>query len=202
VKSIIELSRHHVEVTSATYPELDRLVELVCRRLDVRRPPVFVSGSAMPNAFALGFFWSPKSALIVLTRGIVAFPEEELIFVLGHELGHLQRWHGVVSAFFEYLCNWGTVFSWPLRFLTGSFRIKSEYVADRFGLVAAEGDALVACRSLIRISTGRGDIPASAIDSDNKWYSSLVEMLGTHPFLGRRLREIEKYGREMYYETT
>ncbi|MET1101584.1 MAG: M48 family metalloprotease [Pyrodictiaceae archaeon] len=75
-------------------PELSWLearLEELARRAGLRRPPrLVVAETRAPNAFAYG---SPLAGYYVaVTRGLLEnLPREEIIAVLGHELGHLRH---------------------------------------------------------------------------------------------------------------
>lgn len=57
-------------------------------------PPLYVSATRTPNAFASGL--SPKSAFVCVTQGLLdTMNEHELAGVIGHELGHVK--HGDIK---------------------------------------------------------------------------------------------------------
>ena len=57
-------------------------------------PPLYVSNTRSPNAFASGL--SPKSAFVCVTQGLLdTMNEHEIAGVIGHELGHVK--HGDIK---------------------------------------------------------------------------------------------------------
>lgn len=65
------------------------LVERAARRFDAPVPKIVISNSFVPNAAASGV--SPKRGVLLLTGGIlIQLSEEELLSVIGHEIGHLK----------------------------------------------------------------------------------------------------------------
>ena len=68
-------------------PELQRLVDEAARRAGLSNPPKAVVVEGPPNAFAYGNFLSGKY-VAVSTEMLRITDKEELMAVIGHELGH------------------------------------------------------------------------------------------------------------------
>lgn len=65
------------------------LVEKAARKFDLPVPKIVISNTMVPNAAATGP--SPKRSLVLITTGLlVQLEEDEILSVLGHEMGHLQ----------------------------------------------------------------------------------------------------------------
>ncbi len=78
------------EVSEAEAPELYRIVRTLCQRANLPMPRIYIVPSQTPNAFATGR--SPKHAAVAVTEGLLhMLDEEELMGVLGHELGHVKH---------------------------------------------------------------------------------------------------------------
>ena len=86
----LENTADNVRVTPRMFPRLYRYLGWGCRILDVEEPELYVTMDPNPNAFTYGH----KSPFIVLTSGIIdLLGDEELSFVVGHELGHIKAGH-------------------------------------------------------------------------------------------------------------
>src|SRR4029079_3973745 len=80
----------NVRVTPRMFPRLHRYLGWGWRILDVEEAEVYVTMDPDPNAFTYGH----KSPFIVVTSGLIdLLSDEELAFVIGHELGHIKAGH-------------------------------------------------------------------------------------------------------------
>jgi heat shock protein HtpX len=78
------------EVTEAEEPGLHRIVRELALRGGLPMPKVYVISNDAPNAFATGR--NPQHAAIAVTTGIKQLlNEEELKWVLAHELSHIRH---------------------------------------------------------------------------------------------------------------
>ena len=78
------------EVSPAEAPELHAIVEELAYRAGLPKPRVAIVESLSPNAFATGR--DPNHSLIAVTTGILQIlNRDELLAVLGHELGHVKN---------------------------------------------------------------------------------------------------------------
>jgi Zn-dependent protease with chaperone function len=187
-----------VEVRSLRDRRLGNLVAVACARLAVPMPPVYVRQDPSLNAFTMGL---GPSNIVVLHSGLVRqMPPDEILFVVGHELGHVRFGHA----------TWSTLTS-PLRlhplFWVGAvvglffngWSLRAEYTADRAGLLAVR-DARAAVSALVRVTTGAGaeqvGEPAPVADGSDGAIGRLVEQLGTHPFLAHRVRAVREFSRD------
>ncbi len=178
---------------------LRHLVTVACARLRAAAPPVYVREDPTLNAFTMGL--GGKNILVLNSALIREMPPEELLFVVGHELGHLKfghtTWLTLTSPLRLNRFNWvgmliGLVFNtWSLR---------AEYTADRAGLVAV-GSGVSAVSALHRIAAGAGiesgSVPDAGSDasSQDTVVEHLAESLGTHPFLHHRTRGVLAFAR-------
>ncbi len=78
------------EVSYEQAPELHRIVGELARRAGIPKPKIYIIPSKQPNAFATGR--SPKNSVVAVTEGILELmTPEELMGVLGHEMGHIKN---------------------------------------------------------------------------------------------------------------
>lgn len=142
-------------------PTLYRLMQEGAEILDVPEPEIYLQRDPVENAYTAGV----SRTFIVLSSALVEnFSNDELLFVIGHELGHVKCGHvlyqmvgrlllplletlgsvtlglgqlagiGLVSGFYEWLRQ-------------------AEFSADRAGLLACQ-DARVACTAIMKLGGG------------------------------------------------
>ena len=134
-----------VKVSERQFPHIYALVEdgVILDLPDV--PDVFVMQNPIPNAMAIG----RDRPFIVMTTGLVNLhDEEELRWVVGHELGHVLSGHAVYRTMLLILIQLAARIAWmPIGYLglraiiwglEEWFR-KSELSCDRAGLLAGSG---------------------------------------------------------------
>jgi len=77
------------EVDEASDPDLVGLLRATAARADLPAPRLYLIDCEQPNAFAVGT--TPDSASIALSTGLLEhLSDEELVAVIGHELGHIR----------------------------------------------------------------------------------------------------------------
>jgi heat shock protein HtpX len=84
------------EVSPEEAPDLHRIVEELCYHARLPKPRVAIVDSPSPNAFATGR--DENHAVVAATTGILRMlNRDELMAVLGHELGHVKN-HDILIA--------------------------------------------------------------------------------------------------------
>jgi Zn-dependent protease with chaperone function len=147
-------------VTERQFPVVHRLYVEAATALDVPElPELFVAASPILNASTIGMD-APK---IVLNSALVdLLDEDELRFVLGHELGHALSGHALYQTLLTYLVIAGqSLASLPfsgvglfvVRTALGEWARKAELSGDRAGLLATQ-DVSVAVRVQMKLASG------------------------------------------------
>ena len=84
-KHRVEPARHAEDV-----PRLHRSLTWAMKILDVPEPEMYVTVDPVPNAWTYGH----TKPFITLTTGLIdMLSDEELFFVIGHEVGHIKAGH-------------------------------------------------------------------------------------------------------------
>jgi Zn-dependent protease with chaperone function len=202
-KALLEQAR---QVTPQDTPGLAALAAESVARLQVGPVRVFVAPSDTLNAYTFGLS-SPK--VVVLHSPLLqVMDEEELRFIMGHELGHVRLGHtwlnslmggmaGIPSPFVASAIL-GMAFLWWNR--------ACEYSADRAGLLAC-GKPHKAISALVKLAAGtqtrtQADLKRTLqyIEAeDDHALSNVTEALTTHPMTIRRIEELRRYAASSEY---
>lgn len=90
----------NVRVTPKQYPRLYALFKRAVKALDVPEPELFVDQHRHVNALTTG----TKHPYVVVNAGLLeTFTEDEILFVLAHELGHIKSGHVLYMTLSRYL---------------------------------------------------------------------------------------------------
>jgi hypothetical protein len=141
-----ELLGHSFHVTQKSLPHFYSLYMQACDSLCVDNPPpLYIKQSPVLNAFAWGA--QEKPIIFFHSALIDTMDDEELIYILGHELGHVLSGHTKYKMVSDILCETGmsampiaaqiaaNVTMTPLMMLWSR---RSEYTCDRAGLLACQ----------------------------------------------------------------
>jgi Zn-dependent protease with chaperone function len=208
-----------VKVSERQFPHIYSLVRDGSYILDLPDvPEVFVVQDPLVNAAALG----RDKPFIVISTGLVNLhDEEELRFVVGHELGHILSGHAVYRTMLLWLIQLAGRIAWmPIGFiglraiiwgLEEWFR-KSELSCDRAGLLACQ-DPDAARRALMKLAGGPqlSELNPDAFREQAHEYDAvpdlrdsilkLLQLQGnTHPFAVVRFAELDHWATHGEYE--
>ncbi len=128
------------------YPTLYNILHECCKILDMPEPELYVSSNPYPNAFAGGI----ERPYITLRSSIInTMNDEELYYLIGHELGHIKANH--VLYFSVYTSLWaimealglslspaGSAISYGLLFAFYEWSRQAEFSADRAGAICSQ----------------------------------------------------------------
>jgi hypothetical protein len=153
-----------IRVDERQFAGVHRVLAEVGRVLDVDElPEVYVVNDPYPNAMTIGL----DKPIIVLNSALFdLLDEEEMRFVIAHELGHAQSGHAVYRTLLLWLLSLTGVWSsipggaLGLRVLIAAlyeWSRKAELSADRAGLLATQ-DPAVAFRVHMKLASGLGDL--------------------------------------------
>jgi Zn-dependent protease with chaperone function len=149
-----------VRVGPKQFPIIDRVFTECLETLDIKeRPELYVSQTPHVNAGAIGV---DKPFIVLNSATVQLLTEEELRFVLGHELGHVLSDHVLYKTMFHLLLRFGVgaaiipfgglALAAVLAAL-GEWHRKSEISCDRSGLLCTQ-DAPVAYGTLMKLAGG------------------------------------------------
>ena len=201
-----------VRVDERQFPHINRLVQDCASVLDLpERPETFIACDPQPNARTVGI----DKPFLVLTSGLVdLLDEEELRFVIGHELGHILSGHAVYRSMLDQLLLLSRrIFFLPVGYLglralltaLEEWYRKSELSCDRAGVLAGQ-DPAAALRAQMKMAGGARlaemDITAfleqaREYDAQGDMRDSVLKLLSLqgqlHPFAVLRAAQLRKW---------
>ncbi|MFC5753833.1 M48 family metallopeptidase [Actinomadura rugatobispora] len=208
-----------VRVGEGQFHHLHDMVRDAAYILDMPEvPEVYVRQSPTPNAMALG---SDHPFIVINTGLIDLLDDEELRFVVGHEVGHILSGHAVYQTMMQILIQLGTRLAWlPLgNIAIGAIIIglkewfrKAELSSDRAGLLAGQ-DLDAAKRTMMKLAGGTrlSEMSSEAFLAQAREYDAagdvrdgLLKFLNllpqTHPYAVIRFAEIDRWAKSGEYE--
>lgn len=213
-----------VAITSKQLPHIHQLFLDAAFRLDIAEvPALYVLQSPVANSYISGV----EQPFVVVTSGLLEFmTDDELLYIFGHELGHLQSNHilykmasrlfsGAVSAIAEFTLGLGRLLTAPVQLALLKWDRCSELTADRAGLLAIRRVDVV-IRTLMKLAGGSRSIyehmdyqeflrqvEEFQMDQEdnalNKAYVLLQAMYRSHPFPVWRASEILAWAKQGDY---
>lgn len=208
----VQLTGSHLRVNADTFPDVHEKVVAACAVLDLpKQPDVYIAGGEI-NAFTAG---SERPLLVLNSGAVEALSDDELFFVIAHELGHIKSGHVVYYQIAEFLpvigqiignaaFGMGGLLSSGLQMALVRWKQMSELTADRAGLLACQ-DANVAITAMMKLA----GLPAkyygamntedfiaqarefTALDMDKlNWFAKWLTAIGqSHPWTVMRASE-------------
>jgi Zn-dependent protease with chaperone function len=153
---IIEMKGSHFHVTEASCPDLFKHVQKVAATLDIYDfPQIYTQWGYCINAYTTGY---NENTLLVLNSGAIdILTDEELQFVIGHEMGHIKSrhviYHTMAQFFTQIMSNipLASELTAPVYYALMYWKRMSEFTSDRAGLLACQNKDIV-LNSIIKMT--------------------------------------------------
>ena len=216
-----------LRVSARQYPTLYKQFVRMAQVLDVRKlPSLYIQTTPTINAYAMGM----ENYSIVLCSGLIdIMDEDELLAILGHELGHVKCEHQLYKSLAHILGTMGNVLlssaiplvgnllSSALQLALLEWNRKAEFSCDRAALLATQdvdavSSALAKLAGYSKRFEGQVDIDSIVQQADEYHEigsSSLVLNLAkmsmlrsqTHPFPVVRVKELRLWAQSPEYRS-
>lgn len=207
------------------YPTLYNIMRESAKVMDMPEPELYVSNNPFPNAFAGGV---ERPYVTLRSSMIDTMTDEELYFIMGHELGHIKADHilyrSVGYLLFPLLELLGRrsmgasdIATYALYLAFFEWSRQAEFSSDRAGLLVAQ-EPVTATRSLIKLAAGpsrlshelsedafmdqaRAYQDADSLDKLGKivLFATMGKTL-THPMPVHRTQELERWVQSGAYD--
>jgi Zn-dependent protease with chaperone function len=213
----IQYTGSNLCVNADNFPEVYEKVDEACKILDVPiRPDVYITAEGNINAMMAGV----EHPLLALTSAAIdQLTDDELLFVIGHEIGHMKSGHILYYQMAQYFhiiaaridkatLGMGSLLSTPIQIALLNWKRTSEFTSDRAGLLVCQ-DANVAIGAMIKLAGlprkyfgkfNADDFIAQAKDfagldeSRLDWIAKAVSIMGqSHPWTVMRASEFLRW---------
>ncbi|MAF94141.1 MAG: hypothetical protein CMM60_00010 [Rhodospirillaceae bacterium] len=185
-----------IRISENSFKNIFHLAKVAAFRLKLPLPELFIVDDPKVNAFTMGFY---RYGFIVISSSLASsFNPTQLMFVIGHELGHIKRYHTTwLNLLGPGKAGSAKFFFAPvLKVIFNVWSVKAEYTADQAGLIACRNidDAV---SSLLKIAGGpeiEKEVDIKKIFNHqgevSEILSGFVEYLGSHPFINNRIKQL------------
>lgn len=213
----------NIRVTPKMFGRLHRSLTWATKILDVPEPELYVHVDPVPNAFTYGH----TKPFITLTSGLIdMLTDEELFYVIGHEVGHIKAGHvlygtmarniaAVVSLLGQATLGLGAILGQGLVIALYDWYRCAELTADRAALLCVQ-DIEPARDVFMKLAGGttrlaaemdRGEFLRQVAEYEevdrstlDKAYKVLLTLYRTHPFAMQRAKTLDLWHADGYEE--
>ncbi len=204
------LQGHSFKVTRDLAPRIHQITTEVREKLDFQEDIEFFIESAPDlNCAAMFRMDEDQPHVVIINSALVdRFTDEELRFVLGHELGHLVSRNSELRRIINWIYPLGTNMSTILQDKIETWEKLAELSADRFGYIAAP-DYEICLQVFFKLSSGLDTdriafVPAAYRESMDAILEQFKKNGGagssTHPINPVRLKALDHFRNSGLYK--
>jgi len=213
----------NVRVSKKQFPSVYNLFREACAVLDIlEMPEIYVSTVYIPNAFTFGM---EKYSVTLLSGILDLLTEEELLFVIAHELTHIKCNHMMYKTLLYLLSYVGTqifgvffkvaeITFFPIEMALRSWERKAEFSCDRGGLLTVQNPEiaktamakLAGFSKSLKTQVNIQEILKQADElqnMDDQMFVRVMKMYHTafrsHPFPVIRIKELHNWSQSHQY---
>lgn len=223
---LIEKISSNLRVNAQQYPSLYRQYLKMAEVLDVKKlPHLYIETTNTINAYAMGM----ENYTIVLCSGLIdIMDEDEMMAILGHELGHVKCEHMLYKTLSYLITNFGNELIKQIMPVVGNFLSiglqiaildwgrKAEFSCDRAALLATQDVEVVASalgklagfskRYSDEFNVDEIEVQAQSYHEigDDSMINKLLKLYSlmqqTHPYPVVRVKEIKNWSKSPEFE--
>lgn len=199
-----------VRLTASISPRIYGVFSGICERLGIDlTPEIFSLPDPRVNAFAVlshGDGRQPRACIGLTSGALELLGDDELAFILGHELGHFLYENNRMNALISHdQSNPALTVLPPFgESIFLRWRKKAEISADRIGLIAAgtfEASARALMKSAFGLSEKNINLDADLLLAQIEDMAGSPELIaaefGSHPLLPIRLKALNLFARSV-----
>ncbi|AKT37366.1 M48 family metallopeptidase [Chondromyces crocatus] len=199
---------HSIKVGPNQFPRMHRLAQQCADTLGISTPTLYIVNNPYMNASTYGT--NDDSFIMVHSALVDQFSDDELLYVLGHECGHIHNSHVVYLTAMYLLTQMASSFAkWlvePALLALSSWSRSAEITCDRAGLLCAK-NLDVATRSFTRLALGsiklHDELNVEAFVSQYEEAQASVgryaELRESHPWLPKRVLALRAFAESELY---
>lgn len=202
-----QLMRQAKRVTAQSAPQLTALVRQSFSRIQPGPVDLFVVPAQVMNAYTFGL--SNPKVVVLFSEVLNVMDEDEIRFVVGHELGHVSLGHTWLNTLLGGMAGIPAPFGAAILLTAGFlwWNRACEYSADRAGMLAC-GKPAKAISALVKLAAGPGQHNSAELarvyqmvdDEDENLLSLLGETFSSHPMIIKRINQIKTYAASAGYQ--
>lgn len=189
-----KIYKESTPVNTQTYPQLFSIYQTCIERLHIPDQwPLYVTNQ-LTGINALSIELNGKQVILISRQAVAQLIKNELLFILGHELGHCQYGHMVCHTVLGLIRDMNDASEILGPLITDMIEVPlvkwfhcSEFTADRAGLICSE--SMQTAHNIFR-KLGLQDTKTDA-------YTQLCEVSSPHPLLQTRWEMLQKYAQEI-----
>jgi Zn-dependent protease with chaperone function len=198
-----------VRVSESQFPKIHELTRICAERLGINPPTVYVL-PALDQLNAMTFGTDDDAFVLVNSATIDHMAEDELLFIIGHECGHVQNNHVVYKTALYYLSQMASAFvAWivtPAVIALNGWSRRAEITCDRAGLLCCRSlDA--GTRALVKFAVGSQKLYQEInleeylrqLDDGREGIGRFGELLRTHPYVPKRVEALRLFAQSSIY---
>jgi Zn-dependent protease with chaperone function len=200
------------KVGERQFPQVHRLILRAAEALQIPPPTLYLSvDTTLGAARTLG---TADEATIVLYAPLLdALTEPELLFLIGHECGHIQNGHTIylTASYFlteaakNLVVRWGVQ---PAILALNAWSRRADITCDRAGLLCVR-DLGQATSTLVKLALGSrklyGDVDVDEylrqLDEGQGGPGRFHELFSQHPYLPKRVQALRLFAETTYYRS-